>query len=1302
MNENNFIKDQSTFQFGDFFLLENNQQGSISISRKYGDYQSLDTVVDSSSETALINNVPSLKLNFSDVKNLTKYGSLLEYINSALEYFSLYAPVSLHLKKESAFYQTKGVFNVKNVEVNQGFVKIELLTNFLHNKYSVVFAENQQQSYANSHIRNFKNRFTDFDFVYKGIRYPIISADIPQYEKNQILTIYLDASLFSSNIESRTLIEAYITPSLKQQNVFYNNLTALEKHLYQENFSFLKTRIESDKIVFFNQQFNFPKLNLFDFDFLSYSFDNLYEDLKQFAEHYDDIYGNILKEKLIPASFLSEEINDEEALRNINILLQTYSHSFDEIHQQTKAIKSKRNIGLNQDSKFYNNNQLKFSELGWSLNNVEYDEYEKLLENSSYIFKTKGTRSAFEGVFEYLNIPQQLYEIYEYEYEASEKIDIDLFESIINGIDINLTLNDFPVTNEGYPDIENSNFIFESKSFFKQYEDLLGDFNEKYIKSDIVNNSYESLFDETFNISGTPIYLSFFDDDFEINNCFSFTGEIINDPSPEIFLDDCRCEIPIIDKALQVCSSNNLLGFTGCTKFIADIVPNCVLSGEPLDATGYVFTETGKTPCTVEYFLVNPINGDFDNGYLTLNSSGTSYDLNANLFAFFQENDQKIFLTPKKFENIVKSSDYFLTENLSVSGHVLQINVINTYTDIEKTLNLNPLTTSYLTGCTGVVDPVDLYKPNNPLQITAWLSAIESLIKNAICEEYGLNAQYDLNLSYDDITDQLLIEFFHKVNPDSGWIEFNGDINLFQYNNGIESIVSNNLFTELSIIPVSIDQLIDSCNQNIVFDQSLDQGMLNALFPNNNIKTINNFNIDLISLSGNTITGCGCDIIELSGNTYGKGATFDINILGGNGPYSFFGLKQNEFLYENSEYTFFAEDVNGCKSNLVTGTVLCPIDPCSQPVQIATTTANTGTTTIVIPGCDGCDEVILTYFFDTISIETIEGVNTFNYNHNILVDDVALIDNVQISIIPLQSTIFGSVYVRNDNDDTFLDDGIEVEYTPGTQLEDTFFYEVIIDYNGCQYVYETTWAVVFDSPISFVERIITWDSETCTRDDQIVTTITGDTFTTLNTFIPAPVIASASYNCDEAITLNVSIEGGVAPYQIIGAQNGQILTQGETVSFYVVDDRGCESNIVELTVDCISQLDCVDILLNTSLECTSIDNNLNTAQLTYGFDIEGEPFSVEVETVSLSISGSTDDNSNNFLIGDPVERDFFTDVGAIDLDLDFNPFVPQEVTIIVTYEITLTNGCAYVGVEQYTVNAAQLGSEDTKAKYISA
>jgi hypothetical protein len=88
---------------------------------------------------------------------------------------------------------------------------------------------------------------------------------------------------------------------------------------------------------------------------------------------------------------------------------------------------------------------------GLSVQQAEIEMWRRLIINSAWLFKSKGSRKSIEFFFKFLGIPKGLVDLNEYIYRAKNKINMDLFYKILERFGLSDDLTLYNVDADGYP-----------------------------------------------------------------------------------------------------------------------------------------------------------------------------------------------------------------------------------------------------------------------------------------------------------------------------------------------------------------------------------------------------------------------------------------------------------------------------------------------------------------------------------------------------------------------------------------------------------------------------------------------------------------------------------------------------------------------------------------------------------------------------------------------------------------------------------------------------------------------------------
>lgn len=1296
MGENNFISDNNIFTLGGFDVTSNvSPSGNVSKAYQYGDIITLESISELTEQpVTLQTNTQNLEiLDLSNPKEYLKYSSFSELIRASLETIIVSYPSSLYISSVIVGY-SYGDVNAVNISYNQSAntTTFTLLTNYFNNPGGLSYISN-----LNS-INTYKNltvNFLNYYFEYENNSYEIIDIVPSNKIKNDKIIITVNGNPFNSGTINKK-ITAYIRPSEEYVKEYQLGLNYFERYLLRPYFTILDNIEESGGMEYeYKLRFSIPKIDKYNYDFSSDKYEKFLTELLKLATKYDEKHVNITSRKLIPNSFQDISITSGNfpTYGKANQLLNVFSVYFDSIYGNINALKYYDQISYADNSFDDKKNIIRIANtLGWNFDNNNVESFEKSelkawVKNTPYLLNSKGTRKAILTALNYLNIPDELIEFNEKIYRATP-INYDLLSYYYDVIDIP-TLSEAPVNLDGTPDLSKNEHIFHSNDYFNVLKNLIPAIDDNFFSVISETQYSEILADIGFNLSGDTLDFSVYNLDWSNLACYSYTGGTINNPLPELFYDGCDCEISLDDLSLQICTTPLNPYDNYCPPLVVDVVPNCVA----LPQTGG--TLSGDTAC--EFSLIFESEEGLNNVISPLVPTPVDYisfpyvikSLSCN------EEDNEEFSLEKQ----VKSYNYYTNESIAVmseGGYISMLRLYDTISGSATNINLNPSTTPYLTGCSGSLTSSDLLFPSGTTQteLDTWANNLQILIENAICVLYaGLpifptnNGTYFLSVeAFSDGTFQIKIN--NKNNPISP-----------QYNIGINKTDANITFYDGSTSHNSNSSYsgYNDLTVNYTGDTMCGQLYINYNITESQLNSIINVNynvIDFISGSLNIdIEDNGSDmnkicIIDgnLTGDTYTYGAYLDVNVYGGIPPYSFTGITQSQFFNSGDTYSFFVGD-SGCNILHVTGEVICNEDLCLGN-QVSTKTIQvTELQEIEVEVECPPIEIVHTMFLGGNGSE-VGQITTYDYVLNFENFDVLSDPYYEIEING-ESNVFNFT----GNTESF---STSVSFAISSMSVSLTVYIRLFD-GGCIYEQETE---VFTLEYDLVEEDTSNDILLAPSYIDII-----EQETTVNKIvyeiIPNTPVLTASYICgeDNTATLLLNASGGTIPYTYYGGANNQIIADGTNLVLYVEDVNGCQSNIIELTVDCGSEtVDCNSINLNASLETTSLDNINETGTLTFTYTVNGLSFDEEVEEVNLVISGVG--STNNYILGSPIIKNFSGAFGAEQIYIDYSP----NTLTTGTYKFIMvikTENCTYTDIFEMAVDASILSDVDNYSNILT-
>lgn len=423
--------------------------------------------------TSALKQVEKIKFNFdkSDVRNYAMFGSLEEYIKASLKTVIENYPASLSITNlVDGFIKIPVLDYIYSVNSNKSRFKIPV--NCVENPYGVI-VDNKLSPSARNISRDFLN-YTVLDLDTKN-EYKVL-----EYTGSTIDYLYLvvEGNVFPSASGGTLSKKFHIKPNSGAIEEFFLNLSDLEsyllnrnsKPLYSANFS-VPRETPDGNFILTEETLTWPVTDGYNLDILTSAYDDYEKDLLTLGENFD-----LYKTNLISRFLTTSAIKDfDTADGKMGALLKIYGREFDEINKYITALAHVYKVSYDKKD---NTPDLLVKNLaktlGWDTFDIVsqedfFDRYlnagdqpfysgtsrnhtpaeldtelwRRIVMNTAYLFKSKGTRKAVEFVFRMLGAPDNLVDFNEYVYTVNKKVDIDSLS-----VEVALSL---PIDGEGYP-----------------------------------------------------------------------------------------------------------------------------------------------------------------------------------------------------------------------------------------------------------------------------------------------------------------------------------------------------------------------------------------------------------------------------------------------------------------------------------------------------------------------------------------------------------------------------------------------------------------------------------------------------------------------------------------------------------------------------------------------------------------------------------------------------------------------------------------------------------------------------------
>jgi len=452
-----------------------------------------------------------LKLNL-DKQNLSSYaiyGSLKEKFRISINNIINKFPGGLFVD-----YDLSGITYFNILDYTYDFLSetstFRIPVTLISNPFLINYAENNSLNSKN--IDNLIERYADYVLTVDEINYGIngftgTSSGNSSYLYFNILGDPFQE--FSATNISKTFL---IKPNDIEFNKFHNSLNDLERYFLNKNttpkysFTFKIPEIDdNDNLKFTVYSMTFPlESDGYNLDTESMTYMNFLDALFDIGELYDDYKSNLIIRKFIPESILDF---DNTSVFKTESILKIYGKEIDEVKV---FIDSLMNINATSYDKVNNVTDVLIKNLartlGWKAKNiidtndliysvfandiggdmdvestlaeVDIELWRRLVINTAWFMKSKGTRKVLEAIFDFLGAPECLVTFEEHVYVVDVPINSKTVNPIILG-DPSITFQPTPIPydEDGYPiaPIPNTSVYFQlngNEDVGKEYIDL--------------------------------------------------------------------------------------------------------------------------------------------------------------------------------------------------------------------------------------------------------------------------------------------------------------------------------------------------------------------------------------------------------------------------------------------------------------------------------------------------------------------------------------------------------------------------------------------------------------------------------------------------------------------------------------------------------------------------------------------------------------------------------------------------------------------------------------------------------------
>lgn len=579
------------FTLGNFNITTNTEHKVDKIFKT--DKFSKKKIFDDSNETSIYQTSVRLTANPSKLTNFVLFAPLAEFIRVELEEIITKWPAALYITPNYGdTYSGKTMENViydeytNTTTFNTNLEAIE--NNFEINILESLVPNNLYQSNPN---KNLYENYINYRLIYDDKFFNLIS-----YNNNT--EGYLEFVVSGQLVVTNYYRNIYIAPQEKYLDYFFNNLSILGKHLlnrtstpvYTASFD-LVIKPDTGGIVYTNKSVTWPLSDGYNIDFNTSEYINYATSLLNICNELDKSQTNLISRFLVTESISSFDTTSNDELtdldvdqQRVNKVLTLYGLQFDKLNTYINGIKFANTVSYNKHDNvpdIYLKNLAKT--LGWDVNLFNFNDTEsnetwrKLILNTPWIWKSKGTRKSVEFVLKLIGIPNGLIKFEEHVYRANNKIDTNILTKVLINNNQATNLDNYSVDINGNPKPQKNtpNLYFQSdgrwyretggsnavidittgnnphignyddgNKFLNQFRGLIPNFVSTIVSSTTQTITTEQLFTNyklgTFNDNTDTLYVDSFSDDFmDFSNCFVVDNTILG---KENIKDTCLIE----------------------------------------------------------------------------------------------------------------------------------------------------------------------------------------------------------------------------------------------------------------------------------------------------------------------------------------------------------------------------------------------------------------------------------------------------------------------------------------------------------------------------------------------------------------------------------------------------------------------------------------------------------------------------------------------------------------------------------------------------------------------------------------
>jgi hypothetical protein len=440
----------------------------------------------------------TLNLNFDkgNLNNYAYFGSLYELLRVTVENIITKWLGSLLISNNvgGGLVNTVMDFNYNPI-TNKSKFKIPAIS--IKNDFGLSFTTTNTDFDNENKIKNLNNNYNSYEIYFNSTAntYNIIGFTGASKLDGGYVYLEVDGNPFPEIITPITFLSKsyHVKPKDVEFRKWYSKLGDLEKYILNLSSTpkFTSTykipKENNDGIKYFiTETLTWSTSDGYNIDYDGLLYDEFLTKLLEIGVEYDKFKTDLVLRMLVPESIIMfDSTNDEK----ITKLLRVYGREIDEIKKFIDGLSYVNNVTYDKKDNVSDTLVKRLAKtLGWNTftileetdfldsllevnkdsesnltpGEIDIELWRRILLNTNFFLKSKGTRKAIEVLFSFLGAPDELINLNEHIYLVSGKINIS--EVDINSLgDLQFSLETLPYDEKGYPvaPIENSDVYFQ-------------------------------------------------------------------------------------------------------------------------------------------------------------------------------------------------------------------------------------------------------------------------------------------------------------------------------------------------------------------------------------------------------------------------------------------------------------------------------------------------------------------------------------------------------------------------------------------------------------------------------------------------------------------------------------------------------------------------------------------------------------------------------------------------------------------------------------------------------------------------